>query len=164
MGDDPVPPRPDGDPVEDDTRLAEDSPAARRRWLLRVVLILVAMIVVPGVLYRLAAPDPVAVTVAPLPPGAPEALSALAEELGPALDERPTLTVVPWRAGEPEAAALVLELDAPTDLGSGAAVLVHLYRGPERTLVWRGRVTAPAPDSLPGRVADAVGEAVRGAR
>lgn len=145
------------DPRDDPGSAAEeDSPGARRRWLLGVALILLAMIVVPGVVYRITAPRPVAVTVAPLGPETPEALARVAEELGATLDAHPVLTRVPWDDGPPAGAELVLELEAgPT---------VRLSRSGGGELVWEGRVTPREGESLAAAVARTTASAVTSVR
>lgn len=141
--------------------VADDSPAARRRWLLRVALILAAMILIPGVVYRLTAPEPVRVTVAP-PARAAQGWPGLMDALEVRLEEEAVLTVVSWDREGPEGADLVLELELPEREDPGADVTVRLFRPAGAGPVWEGRVPVSADEELAARLARAVARAVTG--
>lgn len=160
-----------------------DTPAARRHWLLGLAVILLAMIFVPGIVYRLTAPRPLGVTVAPVPPGTSPALAELVAALGPALDRHPTLVFVRWARESPEPptqADLLVELrpvprPTPADPGppggagpgdpegpASAGPAIRLVRRADETVVWEGRATPREGESAAAAVARAVAAAVSG--
>ena len=145
-------------PDEPDRLDLDDPPAARWGWTLRLVLLLAAMVIIPGIAYRLTTPDPVTLAVAPLSgdgsSGAdPDA--TMAEAVAGALDARPGLAVVPWNLGRPEGADLVLEVGP-----AAGGLRLLLYRWPERAKLWEGRVAGAATDSVVARAARAVEAAI----